>query len=70
MLPQTTVISPNGVIVPFTSVVETICKASGCIIITFAVFVQALQSVTVTVYSPALKPVAVAVVCIGVVFHE
>ena len=37
---------------------------------TLAVAVQLLASVTVTVYGPAISPVAVAVVCTGSVFHE
>ncbi len=39
-------------------------------IVTLAVFVQPLASFTVTVYVPAQRPVALAVVCTGVVFHE
>ena len=38
--------------------------------VTVAVCIQPLASVTVTVYVPALSPVAVGVVCTGVVFHE
>jgi hypothetical protein len=44
--------------------------AAGWVIMTLAVAVQLLASVTVTVYVAAERPVAVAVVCTGVVFHE
>jgi hypothetical protein len=37
---------------------------------TVAVAVQPFASVTVTTYDPAASPVAVAVVCTGLVFHE
>jgi len=40
------------------------------VMVTVAVVVQPLASVTVTVYDPATRPVAVAVVCTGVVFQE
>ena len=36
--------------------------AAGCVIVTLAVVVQPLLSVTVTVYVPAANPVAVALV--------
>ena len=36
--------------------------ATGCVIVTLAVAVQLLASVTVTVYGPGISPVAVAVV--------
>lgn len=39
-------------------------SADGCVIVTLAVFVQPLLSVTVTVYVPAARPVAVAVVAL------
>jgi hypothetical protein len=38
--------------------------------VTVAVAIHPLASVTVTVYDPAHNPVAVAVVCTGEVFHE
>src|SRR5436190_1796178 len=41
----------------------------GCVITIFAVFVHPNPSVTVTVYVPANKPDAVAVVCAGIVFQ-
>jgi len=40
------------------------------VIVTLAVVVHPLPSVTVTVYDPAARPVAVAVVWTGVVFQE
>ncbi len=43
--------------------------ASGSVIVTLALAWQLLLSVTVTTYVPALNPVAVAVVCAGVVFQ-
>jgi len=43
---------------------------AGCVIVTCAVAVHPLASVAVTVYVPAINPVAVAVVCTGVVFQE
>jgi hypothetical protein len=42
----------------------------GCVMVTVAVEVQPFASVTVTVYVPAVRPVAVAVSCAGVVLHE
>ena len=44
--------------------------ADGCVIVTDAVVVQLLTSVTVTVYVPAARLDAPAVVVTGVVFHE
>ena len=41
----------------------------GCVIVTDAVLVHPLLSVTVTVYVPAPRPLAVGVVCTGVVFQ-
>jgi hypothetical protein len=38
--------------------------------VTVAVVIHPLASVTLTVYDPAHKPVAVAVVCTGEVFQE
>ncbi len=38
-------------------------KAVGCVIVTLVVRVQPFASVTVTVYVPAVNPVAVAAVC-------
>jgi hypothetical protein len=43
--------------------------AAGCVIVAVAVFTHPLVSVTVTVYVPAAKPVAVVPVCTGVVFQ-
>ena len=43
---------------------------AGWLIVNDLVVWHALLSVTVTVYVPADNPVAVAVVCIGVVFQE
>src|SRR6476620_2490278 len=40
------------------------------VMVAVAVAVNPLMSVTVTVYIPAMRPVAVCVVCTGVVFHE
>ena len=40
------------------------------VIVAVAVAVHPFASVTVTVYVPAISPVAVGVVCTGVVFHE
>ena len=46
-------------------------NASGCVIVIDAVVVQPLASVTVTIYVPAIKFVAVPPVCAaGVVLHE
>jgi hypothetical protein len=42
----------------------------GWVMITLAVAEHKLEPVTVTVYVPAGRPVALAVVCIGVEFHE
>mgnify|MGYP007068265457 FL=1 len=44
--------------------------AAGWVMVAVAVVVHRLASVTVTVYVPADKPVAVAVVCTGMVLHE
>ena len=44
--------------------------AAGWVIVLDAVVVQPLLSVTVTIYVPAAKVVAVAVVCAGDEFHE
>ena len=41
---------------------EVAVKAVGCVIVNERVAVHALASVTVTVYVPATKPVAVAAV--------
>jgi hypothetical protein len=43
---------------------------AGCVIDTLADVAQLFASVIVTVYDPADRPVAVAVVWTGVVFHE
>ena len=43
---------------------------SGSVIVTVLGIVHRFASVTVTVYVPAIKPVAVAVFCAGVVFQE
>ena len=43
---------------------------AGSVIVTFAVAVHKLASVTITVNGPADSPAAVTVVCPGVVFHE
>ena len=39
-------------------------------IVIVAVLVHPFESVIVTIYVPAHRPLAVAVVCAGVVFHE
>jgi hypothetical protein len=52
-----------------TCVVPTV-SATGWVIVTLAVLIHRLASVTVTIYVPAARPVAVAVVCTGNVFHE
>ena len=44
--------------------------AAGSVIVTVAVIVQLLWSVTVTVYVPACKFDKSSVVWLGVVFHE
>ena len=44
-------------------------KSVGSVIINTTVVSQRLLSVIVQEYVPADRPVAVAVVCIGVVFH-
>jgi hypothetical protein len=44
--------------------------AGGCVIVNVLVIEQPLASLTVTVYDPAARPVAVAVDCDGEVFHE
>ena len=41
--------------------------SSGCVTVTLAVAVQLFASLTVTVYVPAIKFVAVCVVCVGIV---
>ena len=45
-------------------------RAGGWVIVALAILVQPPASVAVTVYVPAASPVAVAVVCTGIVFHE
>jgi hypothetical protein len=45
-------------------------SAPGCVNVTLAVVDAPLPSVTVTVYNVATKPVAVALVCAGVVLQE
>ena len=45
-------------------------RADGSVMVTFAVCVQLIASVTVTVNVPADKLLAVADVCVGVVFHK
>jgi len=52
-----------------TCVVPTV-SATGWVIVTLAVLIHRLASVTVTIYVPAARPVAVAVICTGNVFHE
>ena len=50
----------------FTFTIEPVLTdkaTAGCVITADAVAVQAFASVTVTVYVPALRPVAVALVC-------
>jgi hypothetical protein len=56
----------------FTSawLVVTVSAAAGSVIKAVAVVVQPLLSVTVTVYRPAGRAVAVMAVCIGELFHE
>jgi len=44
--------------------------AGGSVIVIVAVLVHPFESVIVTIYVPAHRPLAVAVVCAGVVFHE
>ena len=53
----------------FVTVFEPLNVDAGCVIVTLAFAVQLLASVTVTVYAPGIRPVAVAVVCTGNVFH-
>src|SRR5439155_4501765 len=43
---------------------------SGCVMVALAVAVQPLASLTVTMYVPAPRLVAVASFCTGLVFHE
>ena len=45
-----------------TWVVVTVSAAAGWVIVTLAVAVQRFASVTVTVYGPAVRPVAVTAV--------
>ena len=48
----------------------TVCaNAVGPVMIAVAVLVQLFNALTVTVYVPAFNPVAVCVVCAGVVFQ-
>jgi hypothetical protein len=49
---------------------DAVSADAGSVIVTVAVKVQSVPSVTVTVYVPAARLVAVAVVCTGSVFHE
>ena len=65
-----TVAVPLGL--PHVLLVATVvnARAVGWVIVTLDVTVQLLPSVTVTMYTPAVRPVAVAVVCTGDVFHE
>ena len=42
-----------------------VSAAAGCVMLAVAVVVHPFASVTVTVYVPAARPVAVAVVCTG-----
>ena len=53
-----------------TWLVPTVSAAAGCVMVTLAVWVHRLASVTVTIYVPAISPVAVTVVWAGTVFHE
>jgi hypothetical protein len=45
-------------------------KTGGWEMVTVAVLLHMLASVTVTIYEPAFNPVAVEVVCIGKEFQE
>ena len=45
-------------------------NVTGCVTVWLTVFMQLLASVTVTVYVPAVSPVAVAVVCVAASFQE
>jgi hypothetical protein len=45
-------------------------RAAGSVIETLAVPAHPLASVAVTIYEPAANPLAIEVVCTGVVFHE
>ena len=47
-----------------------VVNKSGWIMTTVSASVQPLASVTVKIKLPAHKPVALEVVCTGVVFHE
>jgi hypothetical protein len=47
-----------------------VVNAVGWVMVTPTIAVQPLLSVTVTMYEPAERPVAVTVVCTGIVFHE
>ena len=47
-----------------------IAIAAGSVIVTVAVLEHPFTSTTVTVYVPAINPVAAAVVCAGAVVHE
>jgi hypothetical protein len=53
--------------------VEPVMLTTGLpafVMLTDAVRIQPFASVTVTTYVPVPRPVAVAVVCAGLVFHE
>ena len=69
--------APAAVAVPvlplhFTSTWLVVAEraTAGSVIVTVFGTVHRFASVTVTVYVPAIKPVAVAVFCAGVVFQE
>ena len=62
------VVPPKHAIVPAAAVAVILQAGEPTVVV--AVVVHPLASVTVTVYVPAVKPVAVCVVCTGVVFHE
>ena len=53
-----------------TEAIVVLSAAAGSVMFTVSVSVQPLLSVRVTVYEPAMRPVAVAVVCTGTVLHE
>jgi hypothetical protein len=55
--------------VAFTLVAVADSATAGSVMIAVAVLIHPFASVTVTVYVPAAKPVAVAVVCAGLEFH-
>jgi hypothetical protein len=59
---------PKHAIVPADAVAEMLQAGEPTVVV--AVVIHPLESVTVTVYVPAVSPVAVIVVCTGELFHE